>query len=110
MSGRDPASRGWHDDAELDVLLLRAKIGALAALDGALDLDAGWAAIRDRYARKDQPPSASAGSLYGEDGHPVTASRSPPSAPDQAGNRQPAETNDEHTSDEYTSEWTGNIP
>lgn len=35
----------WRDDAELDALLLAAKITGLAGLDGALDTQAGHRAI-----------------------------------------------------------------
>lgn len=35
----------WRDDAELDALLLAAKITALTDLDGALDTQAGHRAI-----------------------------------------------------------------
>jgi hypothetical protein len=35
----------WRDDAELDALLLAAKMSGLAGLDGALDVQAGHGAI-----------------------------------------------------------------
>jgi hypothetical protein len=35
----------WRDDAELDALLLSAKITGLADLDGALDVQSGLRAI-----------------------------------------------------------------
>jgi hypothetical protein len=45
MDDSEPYDPTWRDDAELDALLLAAKIIALADLDGALDTQAGHRAI-----------------------------------------------------------------
>jgi hypothetical protein len=45
MDENDPYDLTWRDDAELDALLLAAKITGLADLDGALDIWTGHRAI-----------------------------------------------------------------
>ena len=45
MDENDPYDLTWRDDAELDALLLAAKIIGLADLDGALDIWTGHRAI-----------------------------------------------------------------
>jgi len=45
MDENDPYDPTWRDDAELDALLLAAKIIGLADLDGALDIWTGHRAI-----------------------------------------------------------------
>ena len=46
MTGPGPGEPDLAGDIELDLLLLTARTGALAALDGALDIPAGLADIR----------------------------------------------------------------
>jgi hypothetical protein len=45
MDGNETYDPTWRDDAELDALLLAAKITGLADLDGALDIRAGHRAV-----------------------------------------------------------------
>jgi len=45
MDENDPYDLTWRDDAELDALLLAAKMAGLADLDGALDIWTGHRAI-----------------------------------------------------------------
>jgi hypothetical protein len=44
----------WRDDAELDALLLRAKLATLKSLDKAMDYDAGLQSIKTQG----RPPQA----------------------------------------------------
>ena len=45
MGSNETYDPTWRDDAELDALLLTAKITGLADLDGALDIQAGHRAV-----------------------------------------------------------------
>ena len=59
----NPPDPGWPGDVELDLLLLNARTSTLNALDTALDMEAGLAAIRAPRERgtASRPPPARAG-------------------------------------------------
>jgi hypothetical protein len=61
----EPGSPGLAADVELDLLLLSAKASTLHALDMALDIEAGLAAVRARHEHgaASRPPPARAGPI-----------------------------------------------
>jgi hypothetical protein len=61
----EPGTPGLAADVELDLLLLSAKASTLHALDMALDIAAGLAAVQARHehAAASRPPSARAGPI-----------------------------------------------
>jgi hypothetical protein len=67
MNDNETYDPTWRDDAELDALLLAAKITALADLDGALDIPEGHRAIRaeDLPSARSPPDSPAMAALFG---------------------------------------------
>jgi hypothetical protein len=67
MNDNETYDPTWRDDAELDALLLVAKITALADLDGALDIPEGHRAIRaeDLPSARSPPDSPAMAALFG---------------------------------------------
>jgi hypothetical protein len=61
----EPGPSGLAADVELDLLLLSAKASTLHALDMALDIGAGLAAVqaRDKHSAASRPPPARAGPI-----------------------------------------------